>query len=172
MSLGRGLMVGVVTLGGALALGLLSRQAVPWEPDDASVLRLTWRVRGAELGECRRATPEELERLPVHMRNPDACAGPTPSFRLSVVVDGRTLVDEEVAGAGARGDRPIYVFRELRVPPGERALEVVFARTEPVEGEGLQTLRLDTRVSLAPREVLLVTHEGETGRGLELRRPR
>lgn len=166
-----------VALGGGMAvvatllLGALSRAPLQWEPADEAAIRLTWRLRGAEVESCIRPTPEELERLPPHMRNPDACAGRMPSFHLTVAVDGEVIHEEDVAGAGARGDRPIYVFRELRVPPGNRALRVDFvAEGEGVEG--LRELRLDTLVTLEPGEVVLVTHDAGMGEALGLRTPR
>jgi hypothetical protein len=164
-------LAGGMALVATLLLGALSRQPLQWEsPDDAAV-RLTWRLRGAEVESCVRPTPEELERLSPHMRNPDACTGRMPEFRLTVSVDDRMIREEEVSGAGARGDRPIYVFRELRVPPGNRALRVDFvAEGEGVEG--LRELRLDTLVVLEPGEVVLVTHDAGMGEALGLRTPR
>ena len=163
-----------MTVVGTFLLGALSRQPIQWESPDEAAIRLTWRLRAAEVESCIRATPEELERLPPHMRNPDACAGRMPEFRLTVTVDGQVVLEEDVSGAGARGDRPIYVFRELRVKPGTRALKVDFvAGGEGPQGpEGLRELRLDTLVTLAPGQVVLVTHQPGRGELLELREPR
>lgn len=154
-----------------LLLGALSRAPLRWVAPDEAAIRLTWRLRGAEVESCIRPTPEELERLPPHMRNPDACAGRMPEFRLTVRVDDRLLLEEKVSGAGARGDRPLYVFRELRVRPGSRALKVDFV-AEGEEVQRLRELRLDTLVTLAPGEVVLVTHDAGMGEALGLRRPR
>lgn len=153
-------------------LGALSRAPVPWAEGEEAALRLTWRLRSAEVASCIRPTPEELERLPPHMRNPDACTGRMPAFSLTVQVDGETVHEEVVEGAGARGDRPIYVFQEIPVAPGARAVRVAFAAQDPGRVEGLRALHLDTLVTLAPRQVVLVTHEAGAGEALVVREPR
>ncbi len=135
----------------------------PRQPEDA-LLRLSWRSPGRRVEECRRPTPEELERLPVHMRRDEICEGRIVPYRLRVTLDGRLEVDAEVHAAGAREDRPVYVFRELWMPPGRHALRISF---RPVTGdEG--GLSLDADVPLEPGTVRLVTRSDETGE-LEVR---
>jgi hypothetical protein len=41
--------------------------------DQHALLRLSWRMRGERLENCRDRTPAELEALPVHMRTPRIC---------------------------------------------------------------------------------------------------
>ena len=122
--------------GVALAtLGALSR--APYREPDAedAVLRLSWRVRGIRVRECRTLTPDELDALPPHMRRPEVCEGRIAPYRLRVRVDGRVLTDTLVHAAGAREDRPLYVFREFRVMPGVHRVDLRFVR-EAGQGEG------------------------------------
>jgi hypothetical protein len=163
-----------LALVGALLLAALSDLPIPGEDPETAVLRLSWRLRGQEAGECPRPTAGELERLPPHMRNPDACVGPLPSYDLHVWIDEELRVQEVVSARGARGDRPLYVYRDLPVPPGSHRVRVLFERRLEEVGEVLDmgtTLILDGEVLVAPRTVTLVTRSGETGR-LEFRRPR
>ena len=106
------------------------------------------------------------------MRNPDACVGEVPPFQLRVRVDGTPVVDRRVRASGARGDRPIYVLQDVRVPPGPHHLSVDFEQVAATgdggEGEGL-ALDLEADVELEPRQVVLVTLDPETRR-LVLRR--
>jgi hypothetical protein len=156
-----------------LAVGFLSQRPLPGEPPEEAALRLSWRVRGEEVGECPRPTAADLARLPAHMQNPDACLGPLPTYRLQVRLDGEAVIDRRVEGAGARGDRPLYVLEELRLDPDTFRIEVDFRREEgtvPLEDPGT-ALVLDATLALEPGTVLLVTRAIDTGI-LEVRRPR
>ncbi len=119
-----------VLLVGAALLGLGALSRVPYGDTAAgqAVVRLSWRVRGVRVEACRRLGVEELEALPPHMRRPEVCEGRIAPYRLRVRVDGEVVEDGLVQGAGVREDRPLYVFRELRVPPGRHALAVEFHR--------------------------------------------
>lgn len=105
---------------------------------------------------------EELATLPAHMRQPVVCEGQVVSFLLEVVIDGATAVRDTIRPAGVRADRPLYVFSELRVGPGDHAVRVSFRslgrRQESKEYD------LETRIQLAPREVVLVTLDADGAR--------
>jgi hypothetical protein len=148
-----GMGVAVVSL---VVLVALSR--VPFEalPGDHALIRLSWRTVGSYVEECRRLTPEELERLPVHMRREEICEGRMLSFRLRVTLDERVVLEEVILPAGARGDRPLFVLREIAVPPGEHRLRVEWS----AEGGGDDGhLDLEAILRLASREISLVTYD-------------
>ncbi|HEX7091319.1 MAG TPA: hypothetical protein VF192_14350 [Longimicrobiales bacterium] len=129
--------VAVVVTGMALAaLAALSRAPYREPGADEAVLRLSWRVRGIRVQECRSLTPEELAALPPHMRRPEVCEGRIAPYRLRVRVDGRVLADTLVHAAGAREDRPVYVFREFRVLPGVHRVDLRFVREAVGQGGG------------------------------------
>ena len=165
-------------LAGALAavlvavLVLLSR--LPWtaEPEPDSLVRLSWRSVGERVEECREPSEAELAALPRHMRLPKICEGRVAPFRLRVELDGVAALDELVRAAGAREDRPVYVFRELRVSPGEHRLAVYFDAERPPGSPAAEAapLRLEETLLLAPRAVALVTYDAEARR-LVLRGP-
>ena len=106
----RGLAV-FVTGAVVLALGALSR--IPYTPAGAGhgVLRLSWRVRGERVTECRRLTPEELEALPLHMRRPEVCEGRIAPYRLRVTIDGSVVEDTLIRAAGAGGPADLRAAR-------------------------------------------------------------
>lgn len=116
------LAAGLVAL---LAVAALSRVPVSAVGADQGVLRLAWRVVADGAENCVPLTEEELERRPAHMRADD-CEVRLPEYELRVRVDGELRLDERVRHSGARGDRPAYVFHEIRVPPGRRSVEVRF----------------------------------------------
>jgi hypothetical protein len=171
------------TSGGALALvaiaalGLLS--GVPYTPDTAeyAVVRLAWRARGARVHRCRRPTAEELAQLPPHMRPEEICERGITPYRLRVALDDAPAVDELVRAGGARGDRPLFVFHDLRVSPGAHRLMITFEREDAgrEHGDADDTESHDSRetprrldfadtVVLAPRDIALVTYDYERQR--------
>jgi hypothetical protein len=178
----RAVMGGILVVGGLAGLGALSRAPYAWVADQA-VLRLAWRARSVQVEVCRHRSAEELERLPVHMREDEVCEGRLLPYRLRAVVDSELVIDAVVHPAGARADRPIYVFREVPLDSGERRLQVRFERQgiapiEPPEEHPEEhgparvappVLALDTAIRLGQRDVLLVTYD-EQAQQLVLRR--
>lgn len=125
-----------------------------------ATLRLSWRVDGVVIEECRTRTEAELEAMPVHMRNPEACIGELAPFSLSVSVDGGTVLSETLVPGGARGDRPVFVFDEIRVPPGSRRLSVDFRAVTPdgaSDTEAVRAYEWEGELDLEQGEVALVT---------------
>lgn len=168
-------------LAGLIALG--SSFALPSDPPSEGLLRLDWRVRGEEAGGCIRPTEEELEDLPAHMRNPDACVGELPAYRLSVWVDGERKLDQMERAGGVRGDRPLTVYEEVHLTPGSRqiriefapeegALEEAAARETAEQGDEDRPVRLATEgtLDIEAGRVLLAVRRQDTG-ALVLRVP-
>ena len=160
-------LASLVAVGATAALGGLSR--VPYQSDRSAsaVLRLAWRTRGVRIEECRQLTEEELANLPQHMRRSEVCEGRLIPYRLSVDVDGITLLNTEIRPAGAREDRPLYVFQDLRLAPGPHDVSVVFVREGEIDPEteaGAATpARLEFRgqIEFAIREIALITYDAE-----------
>jgi hypothetical protein len=178
-ALGSGIGLGVF-----LALAALSQLASTVSPADRAELRLAWRARVPLVEECRRLTEEELAELPVHMRREEVCEGRVASYRLRVTVDGRPVRRATLRGAGARGDRPLYVFESIPLRPGRYEVDIRFersgARGELEAGGGdpagerpdrrqdlsrvPDLLHLVETVELGPREVVLITYVPERRR--------
>lgn len=132
---GAALALGLV-LAAALtgALGALSR--VPYgDPAEQAVLRLSWRVRGPRISECRTLTPDELDALPAHMRRPQVCEGRNLPYELLVEVDGHVVDAGLVLAAGARQDRPLYYHRQITLAPGTHHVRVRFTARRPSGAE-------------------------------------
>lgn len=121
---------GVTALAATLALAALSRAPYhPYRSADA-MLRLAWSARPERIEQCRRQSDEELAQLPAHMRLRVVCEGTSARYRLEVLRDGKLVVDDTVRGGGVRHDRPLYLLRELRLPPGSSRLEIRFSRID------------------------------------------
>jgi len=151
----------VVAVAATVAMAGLSRAPLAAYPADTPVLRLAWSVRPERIEHCRTLTDAELAGVPAHMRQRVQCEGRSANYRLSVAVDGRPRLDTLVTGAGARSDRPVYVFREVDVPAGRHQLEVRFQReplpngkaNDAVEGSAADVARDTLMAGRASREV-------------------
>jgi hypothetical protein len=145
-----------VALGLTLATAALSRVPYAAAGDDQALLRLTWRTPGEFVNECRTRTAEELQSLPVHMRSDEVCEGTILPNRLRVVLNGELIIDEPVRAAGAREDRPLYVFREIHVAPGEHRVQIEWG-VENAPAHARQTLH--SNVNLEAGEISLFTYD-------------
>lgn len=144
-------------------LVVLSGVTLVVEESDDGLVRLSWRAVGERIEKCRVPSEEELAALPPHMRQKEICEGHLAPFALEVRLDGEPVVDREVRPAGARQDRPTYVFDEIPVAPGSHDLEVVFAVAEGDLASLAAPLRLRTRVEIPARGVVLVTRDDASG---------
>jgi hypothetical protein len=174
-------LAAAVAAGLAAALAALSQVPYTPEPGPEALLRLSWRARGERVETCYELSAEEQRKLPQHMRQQRNCEGTTAEYRLRVEVDRQRRMDETVQGSGEVQVRPLYVYREVALPPGEHRVKVTFERVGPAEGaeeeeeeEELESrarrareaavprrLELERVVRLRPREVLLVTYDAE-----------
>jgi hypothetical protein len=127
-----GAVVGVLA-----ALGLRWSSVAPWPTRAAkgefAQVRLSLSARPERVEQCRQLTDEELAKLPAHMRLRIQCDGFSASYRLTIAVNGESLVLDTLRGGGLRHDRPIHVFREYDVTPGEKRLSIDVAR---IDGRG------------------------------------
>lgn len=141
-----------------VVLAALSRAPYEIEPGDDAIVRFSWRA-AERVEECRPLTDEEQAELPAHMRQTETCERRISPFALRIGVDGQDVVHDTLSGAGARGDRPLYVYREVGVLAGKHRLAVEFGAV----GSADPPLRLDREIELVPREVVLVTRDSERG---------
>lgn len=132
--------------------------------DRNATIRLSWRAAGVPVEDCRTRTEKELAALPVHMRSPQECTRALAPFELAVALGGNPVVRDTVFPKGARGDRPVYVFRDLPAAAGRVPISITF---EALAGEEAQADEAPTRyawdgvVEVAAGHVALVTLDGE-----------
>ncbi len=155
----------LLTAVGAASLATLSTWPMRGPAPDHALLRLDWRLRADEAGDCLRPTTEALQDLPVHMRNPNACLGALPPYRLRLWVDDALVIDDMVRGGGARADRPLTVYRDVPVAPGTRRVRAEFVRASRTDDETRPstTLRVDTATRLDAGRIMLLVRRQDTG---------
>jgi hypothetical protein len=150
------LLLGGLAVGSSLRLPTGEREA-----HAQGILLLDWRLRGEEAGACLPAGEGAESGRPIHMQNPDACAGELPPYRLRVEVDGVLLDERLVRGGGLRGDRPLTVYERIPLPPGDRRVRISFERETP----DASAIRLDVAGDLRIEggRVLLAVRRQDTG---------
>lgn len=96
-----------------------------------SMLRLSWRTNGEQI----KVAIKQDAQLPAHMRLPEgeSYESSVRPYRLQMQLDGTEVLDRRILSAGFRHDRPLSVFEEFSVRPGEHQLVVAFT-PETVEG--------------------------------------
>lgn len=155
----------VVAFAVTLAIVAGSHVTISRDTDTEGVLRLAWRARPDRVEDCRPQSEEALAGLPAHMRQTMICEGASATYRLQVQVDGQVVLDEQVRGGGLRHDRPIYVFREIRVAQGDRTVAVRFVRlaetAQPQPGGVPPSLALERTLRFAPGRVVLSSYNPE-----------
>ncbi len=149
------------------ALGQIPFGQVPEE----AYLRLALRTTEARVEICRDRTPEELEALPAHMRQPRVCDRHAIPYRLHVQLDGDTVLDRILEPRGARSDRPLVFDHQLAVDPGAATLAVSFApdasASDGAAGDFAEALartkrhQLEQPVELEAGRITLVRLDGD-----------
>lgn len=119
-----------VAMGVAFGLTVLSQVPIASDGTADAWLRLAWRARPERIEHCVTQSPEALAALPPHMRQTTICEGINASYRLEVRHNDAIVAEQHVVPGGLRGDRPLYVFREIALPPGDATIRVTFMRVE------------------------------------------
>ena len=138
--------VGIVLVSGVLVFATAGLSRAPWRlaPDDHAVIRLAWSGRPERLEICRRLSEAELAERPAHMRQAVECEGTTATYRFQVWVDGGLVGEGVLRGGGFRHDRPLYLLRDLAVPPGNHDLRVEMTRVESSGDDSAAVTAADT----------------------------
>ena len=143
-----------------VGIGALSRLTATVTDTDDGLFRMSWRLQGIRIEECRTLSAEEIAALPAHMRRAEDCTGRFADYELEVRIDGAMALTDTIAPAGARRDRPLYVLRDLPLDAGSHEIEVSFDALVP-DGTDPGALplgyRWEGRVDLGEREIVLVT---------------
>lgn len=158
----------LVTVIMTVGIGWLAR--APYEPpgSDSAILRLSWRLRAPVAETCRPRTQTELDALPVHMRTPEVCQSRTAVYDLSVQLDSLKADTSRVLQGGAKGDRPLFVLKEMALEPGPHHVRIRFASGAGVPAAEPVVLALDTVLHMHAGAIALVTL-GSDGRTLIVR---
>ena len=108
----------------------------------AARLRLSWSARPERIEVCRTLSAAELAQREEHMRQRVECDGRFATYALRVDADGTTLLQTVARGGGLRHDRPLYVLRDIDLPPGTHQLRITFTRREKTDDDAAAFARV------------------------------
>jgi ferredoxin len=156
----RGIVAAAAASAVALAIVAWLSQLPAGAAPAHGAVRLAWRLPGQSWRDCSPLSPGEIAKLPAHMRRTEDCRTVYLHYRLRAWVDGRAVLDREVAPLGARGDRPLYVEADLDVRPGERHVRVEFVPVRDPEGRGAR-LSFESGLQVEAGRARLIYHDAD-----------
>lgn len=116
----------VVTATLLAAVGFGTRMPLGQDPQHG-VVRISMRIPGRAVENCRTPSAEEQSNIPAHMRQHKICQQQMLDYQLNAIVDGRAALNKPIAHSGARGDRPIIISEDIELVPGQHHIQVEVA---------------------------------------------
>lgn len=148
-------IIGIITL--LLAIATLTRIPVG-KRSEGGIVRVAARLSGASREECRTATAEELERLPVHMRRPEICERTLQDYRVRVAIDGAEILSKDYTHGGMRGDRPVFVSEDIVLDAGKYRLDIELVSLRSGAETGHRLVFHDS-VTIEPGKITAVRYD-------------
>jgi hypothetical protein len=145
-----------------LALGIAyfsDRPAYTSFPAEMALLKLSF-AHGAQKGECRRRTADELAKLAPNMRRPTACSRERLPVTVELLLDGKPLYQAVLPPSGLAGDGPSRVYQRFAVPAGRHAL--IARLRDSDRRDGFDYERTAT-IELAPAQSVAIDFRSEMG---------
>jgi ferredoxin/coenzyme F420-reducing hydrogenase delta subunit len=125
--------------------------------DGKAMISLSFSHAGPRIGECRKLTQEELNRLPPNMRKPEDCPRERLPIRVVFSSNGDTLYEATRSPTGLWKDGAANVYRRLEVEGKSQRLFI------GMNESGISPefdYSLEQEVDLAPGEHLVVEFDG------------
>lgn len=126
--------------------------------DDTALIKLSINHLGDR--ECRKRTPEELERLPRNMRAPMECPRERSNITLEVEIDGQPALRTVMHPTGIAKDGIATVYKRFEVKAGEHLLSVKM--NDNVAKPGFKFVK-EEKVTLKPAQVLVIDFNPDKG---------
>lgn len=160
----RGILLVLASSG--IVAGIAASSRVPYDVyrTDAVTLRLSWRARGEKVRHCRTLSAAEQANIPAHMRRTEECTERGRPYFLKLVLDDSVLLAHAVHAAGAREDRPVYVWYEREMEPGRHEIRVTFSPMQlPGDTAVERGADLEEELVAQPGDVVLATYDDARG---------
>jgi hypothetical protein len=127
-------------------------------PPDHGLIKLSLSHFGGR--ECRQRTPEELEKLPRNMRNPQDCPRERSVITLELDIDGKPFLREVLRPTGIAKDGITSIYRRFEVNAGEHRIAV--RMNDDISKKGFQHVKEETIV-LKPAHALVIDFNPDKG---------
>ncbi|MCC2112251.1 MAG: hypothetical protein KDJ16_09480 [Hyphomicrobiales bacterium] len=129
-------------------------------PDDMAVLKFSFTHGSDRSSQCKRATAEELAKLPPRLRVPSVCPRERPPVVAELELDGETLFARSLPPSGIAKDGPSRLYRRFLVPIGDHTITVRLRDTPREDGFDYESTR---QVTLVAGQNLSIDFRPEAG---------
>lgn len=154
-------IVGQVVLYGAFAafIGYFSTNPTYKQiPDDVALVKLSMSHLGGR--ECRKRTPEELQKLPPNMRAPLECPRGRSDIKLRVELDDKPFFETVMHPTGLSKDGISTVYKRFELKAGSYKLAVKM--NDNLVNPGWNHVK-EEQVTLKPARVLVIDFNPDKG---------
>jgi hypothetical protein len=143
-----------------LLVGALSA----WPPyelveEDRAIISLVLIHAGERIGECRRLSQEELNKLPPNMRKPADCPRERHPVRIELRTGETVLYSETLLPSGIWADGKANVYQRVEVPSGTHEL---FIGMNDSGGKAQYDYSNSATIDLLPGRNLIIQFNEET----------
>jgi hypothetical protein len=129
-------------------------------PRESAVVMLSF-VHGADRkAECRRLTPEEIQKLPPNMRRVQECPRGRRPVYVELDLAGKTVFQASLPPTGIAGDGPSKVYERFVVPAGSHDIAVRMRDTPRIDGFDHERR---ATVALAADQLFVIDFRTESG---------
>jgi hypothetical protein len=126
-----------------------------------AVVTLAFGHAAQRIGECKKLSQEELNKLAPNMRKPEDCPRERSPVTIELRLDGELAAREVLEAPGLYRDQSVDVYKSVKVPHGRHSLSVWMNDDVNVEGP---TFRFEDTIVLKPAQRLVVTfNQNEAG---------
>jgi hypothetical protein len=154
-------IAGQVVLYGAFAavIGYFATDPVYRQiPDDIALIKVSFSHLGDR--ECRKRTPEELEKMPRNMRAPMDCPRERSDIKVEVDLDDKPLLKHTLHPTGLYKDGISTMYKRFEIKAGEHKLAVRMQDNTALEG---WRFAKEETITLKPAQVLVIDFNPDKG---------
>ncbi len=127
-------------------------------PDDAALIKLSMSHLGDR--ECRKRSPEELEKMPRNMRAPLDCPRERSDIKLEVDLDGKPIFQTVMHPTGLSKDGVSTVYKRFELRAGTYQLAV--RMNDNLIKPGFNFVK-EAQITLKPAQVLVIDFNPDKG---------
>ena len=129
-------------------------------PEDAALLRLSFKHPGKITADCRQRSAEELAKMPAQLRTQADCPRERSPVRVRVEFDGGTLIEDTFSPSGLSRDGAAAGYRRVPIAAGEHRVRVQFNDDVRVPGYNFER---EQTITAVPGQVILIDFNAERG---------